>query len=153
MFVDDTCLWQYRNISFYSDHIISGYNKISGIVIDITDYKNDVIIRMQDKFLVYDKKYNHIYITEFSYCIMYNNDMYTFSQDKHSHSVWFRCQLYDIEQAVESLDDFIRFLRSSRKIEYDPKKVDHGTVIYKRKPGPMIKQSKQLSDIKMILQN
>lgn len=142
----------------YHDHIIwdittQGIDRRDGIVTEIIDYYDSIYVIMINGGYVYNKPSDVLYHLPREYFMIYDRYYYSLLADHPMRlNTFFRSNWshYAHEKSIGPLANFVRFLRKKHNEEYDPKKVDHGTVVYKRKPRPMIKRSNILSDI-MIL--
>lgn len=150
-------IWHYRNkVRVFDDSYDrnnSGIKRIVGRVLEIIDHDDVTLIYASKCNFMYVKKddiivSNDVFFIKYD-CVLYrsyqdNDKLCTYICVNHSINI--------IPELVDSLSSFVRYLTKARNIEYDPKKVDHGTVIYKRlsEPGIRYVTKNRLSDLVMI---
>lgn len=157
---NERCLYKYDDrLSIYDGYILErscyGYyqfRKQDNDVTEIIDYINYAVMKTQHGYAIYSKHGSGLYVADYTYYVLYDSKMYWFCDEEYTFGVYIdgysRSPKNNRSIKVRSLADFVRFLRYEQKIEYDPKKVDHGTIVYRRKREPTgISKTNRLSDI------
>lgn len=148
----------YDKLVVYRDHVIGPDNDTRyGIVLDITEYKNNgIIIRMDNngiKYLHYSKKSDILFYGHYTYAVYFNGDFCKFRTDNQYHRGYFHDTWKYLMKPVRTLADFVDVLNNNC-IYYDPRKVDDGTVIYRKGlyPKPKIlSNNRSLSDVDIVI--
>lgn len=122
------------------------YN-IQDTVLECIEVDHFIVLLTKNGAAAYSKKTHKSYYAKDIYCLMYDHKLHYFDNAKNINSYH---EENETNRSVRSLAEFARFIREKYNEEFDPLKVNHGTVVYSRKPDPMIKRSDKLSDIDII---